>query len=83
MPNEVVVALVSAVLGAVLGGGGVLVILRGILNKVKTDNLTLDYLEKLYNSIPVEAVRDLFRDLIVVGDEITDGIPVVEKPAKG
>jgi len=72
-----VVALLGIIVGAVLGGGGVLVIIRGIVVKVKGDQITLDYLERLYNSIPVEGLRDLLRDVAVVADKVTDGKPNV------
>lgn len=70
-----VVAMLGIVVGAVLGGGGVLVIIRGVVVKVKGDQITLDYLERLYNSIPVEGLRDLLRDVAVVADRVTDGKP--------
>lgn len=75
MDNQVVVNVFSFILGAVLGGGSVVVMLRAIVTKVKGDALTKDYLEKLYLSIPVDALKLLIRDVVEVGDAITDGKP--------
>lgn len=70
-----IVAILGIVIGAVLGGGTVLIVLLNIVKKVKSDPITLDYLEKLYQSIPTEVVRDLLRDLSIIGGKITDGLP--------
>jgi len=75
MDNQVIVNVVSFVLGAVLGGGTAIVMLRAIVAKVKSDTITLDYLEKLYQSIPIEALKTLLRDVVEVGDKVTDGKP--------
>jgi len=75
MDNQVIVNVVSFVLGAVLGGGSAIVMLRAIVAKVKSDAITLDYLEKLYQSIPIEALKTLLRDVVEVGDKVTDGKP--------
>jgi hypothetical protein len=75
MPSEILVNLFAFVLGALLGGGGAVVMLRGIVGKVKADPIMIDYLEKLYQAIPAQTLRDLLRDLAVIGDQVTDGKP--------
>lgn len=73
--TNVVVAILGAVVGAILGGGGVLIIVSRMIAKVKTDPITLDYIEKLYLSIPVDTVRELLRNAAVIADKVTDGMP--------
>lgn len=75
MDNQLIVAFASIVLGAVLGGGGALVVLRSIVAKVKQEPLALDYIEKLYSSISPETLRDLLREIFVIGEQVTDGEP--------
>lgn len=69
------IALVGIVVGAVLGGGGVLMVLNRILSKAKDDRISLDYLEKVYNAIPVDVVKELIRNAVLVADKVTDGKP--------
>lgn len=79
--TNVVVAVLGAIVGAILGGGSVLVVIGRILAKVKSDPITLDYIEKLYQSIPIDAMRELLRNAAVVADKVTDGAPnVVGEP---
>ena len=79
--TNVVVAVLGAIVGAILGGGSVLVVIGRILAKVKSDPITLDYIEKLYQSISIDAMRELLRNAAVVADKVTDGVPnVVGEP---
>lgn len=86
--GALVIGLVSATVGAVVGGGSVLVALRSLLTNIRNDAPLLSAIERLGSSVPADvlsAVNTGADDLALLADilkQVTDGLPNVSAGAK-
>lgn len=71
-----IVAIVSGLVTAVIGGGTIAAIAMRFLLKIRDDPEKKDYMERAFMSIPPEVLQ-LLREMIGLADEVTDGLPNV------
>lgn len=69
-----IVAIVSGLVTAVIGGGTIAAIAMRFLLKIRDDPEKKDYMERAFMSIPPEVLQ-LLREMIGLADEVTDGLP--------
>ncbi len=79
--SAILIGLIAAVAGAILGGGTVLVVIRAVVSKLKQDVPWQDAIEKLYMSVPVvprTTIRDIvetMKEAADLADKVTDAQP--------
>ncbi|HEX2908745.1 MAG TPA: hypothetical protein VHO69_17875 [Phototrophicaceae bacterium] len=91
LPPEQAVNLITLVtglaIGVVTGGGGALLIVLGVIHRLRNDQAMLAAIEGLTKSYPAEAKETWLRigtglqETAEVIKEVFDGVPVGEKPA--
>lgn len=81
------ITLISGIgIGVVTGGGGVLLTVLFVVNKVRNDKALLTAIEGLTNSIPVDKrqlggkIGQGLQELGEIVEEVFDDVPVTQKP---
>jgi hypothetical protein len=74
---ELLQSMVGLLAAAILvgGGGGILGIIAFLLSRAKGERALIDAIEKLYESIPVTALKVAIRDAVELANRATDGQP--------
>lgn len=73
------VMLVAFLIAGILSGAGI----TALLAAAKRDKAFLDTAEKLYESLPIDAHRDLVNHVLEIADSVTDAIKVVGESNSG
>ncbi len=76
---SIVVGLIGLLLGAIVGGGSVLIVMSRVVKAAKTDESAIRLGEMLFDSIPSDLARELVRDAVEYLFEVTDGDPLEEQ----
>lgn len=76
---SLVIMLVAFLVAGVLSGAGI----TALLAAAKRDKAFLDTAEKLYESLPIDAHRDLVNHVLEIADSVTDALKMVGESNSG
>jgi hypothetical protein len=77
--SEILVIVVAVLFSFAAGGATIAALLVMTLNSVFKSPVLLGAMEKLFSALSPEW-QEVLKAALAVGDEVTDGIPVTEKP---